>query len=226
MTVCCVFVQGPYPYTPDYVYRLARMVAKFLPGPYRFVCLTDRPELLPGVETIRIAPTLGTPESTGYWTKLRLFDPAIGFSGRVLFLDLDVLVVGDLTPIVEYPAALATTQDVLAAERPRTGIDRFGRLVIRQINTSVLVWDAGEATDVFAQWTPDISRLISTDQDWLTICRPTVAAMPERWFPRLSRTSPPWSADAVVVLCKKPKNHEAVKKWPWFDAMWGGWAAA
>jgi hypothetical protein len=32
---------------------------------------------------------------------------------------------------------------------------------------------------------------------------------------------PPWPKEAKVVLVKKPKNHEAVERWPWFEAMWG-----
>lgn len=220
LTVACVFVQGPYPYTAEYVYRLRSMVRRYLARPFTFVCLTDRPEMLPGIQTIRIASTLGSPESVGYWTKLRLFDRSIGLTGRVLFLDLDVLIVSDLSPIVDQPAPFTITADELVGQRPMIDADRHGRMVIRRFNSSVMVFDAGCASDLFDRWTAAASARLSTDQDWIAEQRPHAATMPCDWFPRISLVQPPWPDEAKVVLCKKPKNHEAAERWPWFAQAW------
>jgi hypothetical protein len=48
--------------------------------------------------------------------------------------------------------------------------------------------------------------------------------MPAEWFPRLSEVVGTWPAmepDAKVVLCKKPKNAEAVKTLRGFAEVWG-----
>ncbi len=224
LTVACVFVKGPYPYTAEYVHRLLAMVQKHLPRPFRFVCLTDQPWLFCSpIETIQIAQTLGSPESTGYWTKLRLFDKSLGLTGRVLFLDLDVLIVASLDPIVDVDAPLALTEDAFVVQRAHVTTDRFGRTLVRRFNSSVMVWTQSAETDrLFDDWTPAVSEALSGDQDWIGQQAPDARALPLQWFPRLSVLGTPetWPASAKVILAKKPKNVEACERWPWFNALW------
>jgi hypothetical protein len=221
VTVTCVYVQGNYPYTVEYVVRLQRMVQRYLARPFRFVCLTDRPKdvTAKGIDAIGI-PRLNVPQA--YWHKLHVFNPAHGWTGRMVFFDLDVLIVGDLAPIVDYPAPFALAADELALERPARDVNTIGQTIIRRFNASAMAWDAGSHDALWHDWTPDVAKRLQGDQDWYGEQRPDAAAMPVSWFPRLSRVQPPWAPDAKVVLCKKPKNHIAVKQWPWFDAMWGG----
>ena len=149
---------------------------------------------------------------------MRLFDPALGWTGRVLALDLDVLLVAPIDPIVDCPAPFALTAD------PRYGakaIDRFGRKVIHKFNSSVMPWTAGDQVDLFTDLTPaDVDRL-STDQDWIAEKHPDATGLPRAWFPRISETQPPWPKAAKVVLVKVPKNHIAAERWPWFAPLWG-----
>jgi len=224
LTVLSVFVEGPYPYTPEYVTRLERMVRRHLARPFRFVCLTDRPELLPGIETIRIRSLGDTVprNGQGYWAKVKLFDPALGFTGRLLYIDLDSLIVAPLDPIVDYPASLALTTDALVYERAHLTIDRYGRQLVRRFNSSVMVWDADTRANLYRDWNPGIAFRLSTDQDWIGEQAPDAQGMPLEWFPRISQVQPPWPKAAKVVLVKKPKNHEAVARWPWFEPLWGG----
>jgi hypothetical protein len=45
--------------------------------------------------------------------------------------------------------------------------------------------------------------------------------MPLAWFPRVSQIEDgPVPADAKVVLCKKPKNVIAARRWPWVQEAW------
>lgn len=225
LTVTCVLVKGPVAYTPEYVVRLRRMVARYLPEKFQFVCLTDDPGALPDdVDVLAIPPThLAVPENgRGYWAKVQLFNRANGFTGRVLFLDLDVLVVGDLKPIVDAPTSLALCDDPFAGVEGER--DRYGRQVIRAFNSSVMAWDAGTCDALYDDWRVDVTQRLSTDQDWIAEQRPDAIALPLAWFPRLSQVQPPWPEEARVVLCKKPKPHEAVTRFHWFDAQWGGWA--
>lgn len=87
------------------VNMLFRACREHSPKPLRFVCLTDDADgLAEGVEAWKI-PDIGlTAEEwshPGVWPKLSLFSPDLINLGRVLFLDLDMMVVGDLSSFFE-----------------------------------------------------------------------------------------------------------------------------
>jgi hypothetical protein len=216
LTVACVFVRGEYPYTVDYVAQLRGMVARWSDRPFRFVCLTDQPEAMPpGVDAIPVTKLPGSAP----WTKLELFNPARAWSGRVLYLDLDTLIVAPLAAILDTPSAFAITADP-TNPRNRTR-DSFGRAIVRRFNSSVMVWDGGTQTDLYTDWTPGDGDRLSGDQDWIGERRPEATAWPRAWFPRISELgdAPP-VAPAKVVLVKVPKNHLAVGRWSWFGPLW------
>jgi hypothetical protein len=211
MTVACVWVRGHVPYSAEYVTRLAAMVRRWIDRPYRFVCLTDRPEALPGVETIRIpSPS----PLRGWWAKVRLFDPVIGLAGRVLYLDLDTLIVGPLGPIIDYPATVALA--------PPGGafVGRDGLSVVYRYNSSVMVWNAGALEVLHREWTPAVADRLWGDQDWIGERYPSAALLPSAWLPRLSTVTGPPFGDAKVILAKVPKNHVAAGRWPWVADIW------
>lgn len=214
-TVACVFVRGHVPFTTEYVRRLASMVRRWMDRPYRFVCLTDKTSVRPfghDIEAIRI-PWTG--EHFGWWAKLALFNPKTGLTGRVLYLDLDTLVVNSLAPILDYAAPFALL--------PHSG--RFegknGLRVVKRFNSSVMVFNGGEQTHVVDRFTPDVPRDLWGDQCWLGEQCPDAATMPAEWFPRLSEVqNGPVPPDAKVVLCKTPKNVVAAGRYPWVRAVW------
>lgn len=214
-TVTCVFVRGEYPYTVEYVSRLRAMVARWMDRPFRFVCLTDRPELMPtDVDPIAVTKLKGFAP----WTKLELFNPVRQWTGRMLYLDLDTLIVAPLAQILDVPAPFAITADPIG----RRGKDSFGRQIVRRFNSSVMVWDGGTQTDLYTNWTPWDANRLSGDQDWIGELRPDALPMPRAWFPRISEVvRPPWPADAKVILVKVPKNHIVAEEQPWFAPLWG-----
>jgi len=77
-------------YTREDVLILRNMVASHLNAPHRFRCLSDRH--LDGVDCL--VPDEIWP---GWWSKLLLFRHA---TGQCLYLDLDVIVVGELDSLV------------------------------------------------------------------------------------------------------------------------------
>jgi hypothetical protein len=223
LTVACVWVQGEYPYTADYVHRLYAMVKRHLARPFSFVCLTDRPWEI--ADTIRTIPVQRFPDSFACWTKMRLFDPTLGFSGRVLALDLDSLIVGALDPVLDYPQRFVMATDCLTTVGtgvPAMGtVDRYGRALVQKFQGSVMVWNAGAHADLYTDWTPQVAHRLSTDQDWIGERYPDAGVLPLSWTPRISeikngRPSP----DAKIVFCKKPKNDIAEQQWPWVSDVW------
>ena len=101
-------------YGPEYVNRLYAMVARHLRGDFEFVCLTDddrgvRAEVrcLP-IPSLALPP--GIPERG--WTKLTTFEADLhGLQGTALFLDLDIVIVGDITPFFEAPGEFLIIHD-------------------------------------------------------------------------------------------------------------------
>lgn len=213
ITVACVLVKGHVPFRVEYVTKLKAMVARHLKRPHRFVCLTDRPEWFEGrVETI----TVPTPRPLkGWWSKIELFNQAHGFTGRVLYLDLDTLVVDSLDPIVDWPAPFALIPDAGTFE------PRDGTKVVKKFNSSVMVWNAGVNYSLYDGWNRDVASRLWGDQDWIGEQMPEAQMMPSCWFPRLSELGdePPLPT-AKVVLVKKPKNHIAADLHPWLKHIW------
>jgi hypothetical protein len=250
LTVACVYVKGPYPFTAEYVVRLERMTRAYIRRPFEFVVLVDdkthgetssalrREKVGPDHRRnlVRIDSLSGVvPDNgAGYWNKLRLFDPTLEAlqTGRILYLDLDVLVVQPLDVIIDFPADFALTTDALIKERAHLDRDRYGRRLVRRFNSSVMVWDAGRCAYLWRAWSPAAAQVYSTDQDWIGEKATAASGMPLEWFPRLGRLVKdagfaangfPMPPEARVMLTKKPKNHEARIRWRWFDQLWGGW---
>ena len=129
-------------YGPEYVNRLYAMVARHLRGPFDFVCLTDdhrgvRAEVrcLP-IPSLALPP--GIPERG--WTKLTTFEADLhGLQGTALFLDLDVVIVGDITPFFEAPGEFLIIHDWKRPWRI-TG------------NSSVYRFEIGAHADVLAEF--------------------------------------------------------------------------
>ena len=91
MLVACVYKHGG-DFSPEYVRRLVRGVRAHYDGGFKFVCVTDRPDLaaVPGVD----ATVALEHEWPGWWAKIE----ALRLPGPCLYLDLDTMIVDDLGP--------------------------------------------------------------------------------------------------------------------------------
>jgi hypothetical protein len=214
ITVACVWVEANVPFGLEYVDKLRSMVRRRIPYSHRFVCLTDRPRHCEsvGVEPIRIERPVARP---GWWSKIELFNPAHGLAGECLYLDLDVLLVADITPILLFNHwGLALIPHAGSFE------GRQGLKVVKRYNSSVMRFTpSAELARLWAGWTPGVARRLWGDQDWIGEQMPAQPTMPLEWFPRISEIKRP-ARDAKVVLMKRPKNHIAAEQWPWVREIW------
>jgi len=95
-------------YLDAHVERLADQFLRHLRAPHRFFCITDTPsKSLAGGVTWILAwpdwPSKGILDGKEMFRqRLRLFDPSVRdvFGERILQVDLDTVVVGDLVPVV------------------------------------------------------------------------------------------------------------------------------
>jgi hypothetical protein len=219
-TVACLWVRGHlHYYTAEYVLKLQAMVARHMDRPYRFVCLTDYPkkQIPRGLDTIRVPPLPA--KVMAWWWKLRVFDPAIGLSGRVLYIDLDSLVVGSLAPMLDLPTSLALCPDE-ATFKPKNDLK-----IVKRFNGSVMVFDAGVHEDLWTRYDPVLTTEYWSDQDMIGLWKPDAATFPPAWVPRLSvirDVRPDKAGPAIIVLAKKPKPHLAVAndEFAWVRKVW------
>jgi hypothetical protein len=98
-------------FSPETVYALREMLQKNYPHPHRFVCVTDQPDALRGIETIPLWRDLSDmPSPLGHsypscYRRLKVFAPDAGetFGPRIVSIDLDTVIVGDLTALFDRP---------------------------------------------------------------------------------------------------------------------------
>lgn len=206
ITIACVRAGEKYP--AEYVEILFDMVARTMPEGtiFRQVCFTDQPETY---ENVINRPL---PEGvTGWWAKLCMFTPGAFKPGeRVLYFDLDTVLIGMLTDIVGYEGEFASLRDVYRPDG---------------LQSSVLMWEAGKSDFIWERWKaagmPDIP---GGDQAWIE--RAIEAERGALEFDRLQDVFPDKfvsykadclngpSADASVVFFHGDiKPHEFVRGW-------------
>ncbi|THD43715.1 MAG: hypothetical protein E7774_12405 [Bradyrhizobium sp.] len=188
--------------------------------PTRFIAFTDDASGLDDGIEARPIPAIRLP-ATGLggspWRKLALWSRDIGVEGDILFMDLDVVVVGPLDDLFDYrPGELAIIRD--------WGTKDCG-------NSSVMRFPAGGAPhliDRFEAAPLEMRRLYSNEQVYLS--RESglpMAYWPSDWCPSFKATMMPHfplnhfktvqipPGSRVVVFTGHPRPHEAMAgEWP------------
>lgn len=160
-------------YGRDYVEKLRNMVARHLTIPYEFYCLTDDQHPIDGVKSL-VYPNQGYVK--GWWHKVHMFDPDLKLPGRILYMDLDVIIHDNINKLV-----LDQGQDFL-------GIRDFNRKFNPKwniLNSSVMTWPAGLHPDIFTVFKSDQSRAqrLHGDQDWIwQVAKTRIKFFPESWI--------------------------------------------
>lgn len=127
-------------YGAPFINRLYAMVARNITPPFTFTCFTDnreglRPEIL--LEDLPPLDIEKMPVKTkGIWPKARLWGPTLGnLSGPVLFLDLDLVIVGSLDAFFEAGGP----DDVMIAQNQTTPFERLGQTSLFRFPVGKLV---------------------------------------------------------------------------------------
>lgn len=175
------------------------MVSRHLTIPYEFVCLTDDPTPIEGVRLI-VQPNAGY--ARGWWHKVHMFDSSLPLEGRVLYFDLDIVIVNNINKLAE-----------------NCGNDFYGILDFnrkfhngyRSLNSSVLSWRHGTQTKLWTEYIKDTktAQRLHGDQDWIwRHCRDTIKFWPIEWI-----QSYKWeirSKDELMVNKLRQRNFKTV----------------
>lgn len=155
LTVACVETGNYLRRGVDYVTRLHAGVTRHLNEPHVFRLFTD--ELRwhwPLLQRTGIEITEIPKDPPGWWSKIRLFAPEAFRPGdRVLYLDLDTVIVGDLGPLARASGLLH--------------LGRWG-WTKNDYGSGVMAWRHGEHAEVFERFTRHVPRRLRGDQDWMT----------------------------------------------------------
>lgn len=178
LTVACVCVPGGI-YNSKHVARLHDLVASHLSQPFIWHCIIASPW-------------------PGWWAKVELFKPG-RFHGRVLYLDLDVSIVGSLDDLVSWPSSF-----VIIDEWQKPG---------RMYNSSVMVWNAGVADHIYTNFTPEVMRRFKGDQGWIHEQMPDADTFPKQWCKSYKRHVLPRLDGSLPEDCRVIVYHGEPKPW-------------
>jgi len=211
-------------YDASWVERLRRMCARRVSGSWGFTILTD--SMIEVMEAVRgpasfVSLKHGWP---GWWSKLELFRPDIDLRGRVLYLDLDTLVMQDLDPVFDWPGELG----ICNAIGPKH-MDRLedGKMTYCQFNSSMMTWTAG-MTIPYDMFQPSDMDRFRGDQDFLTelhrtLDRPKIQTYPSSWVTKVrfcpDKGNKP-DPKAKVILAMPGKNEVLAKRHAWVREAW------
>lgn len=175
LTVICWKWQGPTDYRSSFgaesVNVLRRMVRRHYARPHRFCCVTNQPEGLDaGIEVIpdradfANVPSPHGGKNPSCYRRLRMFAPdaAETFGPRLVSLDLDCVIVRDMSPVWDRSEDFVIWGDT----NPKT-----------LYNGSMVMLTAGARPKVWTEFDPMVSPKkaqasgnFGSDQAWISYC--------------------------------------------------------
>lgn len=175
-------------YGPRFINRLYAMVARNITPPFSFTCFTDSAEgVRAEVRCLPLPPIAAEmPVNTpGQWPKSRLWGEKLGdLEGPVLFMDLDVVVTGNLDDMFEY----GEPDDVILSRNPVRLHERMGQ-------TSVFRFPVGKLApiqEIFRRDPQGTAEKYQWEQRFVTRTAPGgIKLFPRKWVRHFRRHSMP-----------------------------------
>jgi hypothetical protein len=212
VAVCCI--KWGQKFGPDYVNILRRAVRDNLSLPHRFVCLTDNPDGLDDEIEASPFPDFGYPREQwkrGSWPKVALFaDGVFEDDEIVLYLDIDVMIVGPLDPmialVIEKPGfhTLREWNPALLKALPES------QRPVRGSQGSVYVWRAGMQRHIFAAFRNNAAHVVAnywSDRFFLPVIAVSPHYLPQQLCKSFKRHSVYyWPLNLVLRRPRQPKN--------------------
>lgn len=249
LTVVCFLwrQEGYHVFLPEHVNVLASAVARNYQRPHRFVCVTDETEgFSPAVERVepwwdRRLDLVKNPSKAGVgpncYRRLALWrsdaGERLGGAERIVSLDIDTVVTGDLAPLWDRPEPIVLWRDPL--------------FPAKLFNGSMVLLTPGARPDIWSDFIPGSSPALTrdngyfgSDQAWISYKINGDAAawaredgvysfrlLGRKTLDRtVYRTMPPLAGlpvNARIVMFHgdtKPWDAAVRTRYPWIEACW------
>lgn len=153
-------------YTPEDVHLLKRMVDRHLRMPHEFVCITDQPEAFDDTDVRAVELDWSKHVPGTRFNKLMCYHPDAEklIGKRILQMDMDCVIVDDLTPLVDRNEDLVLWRNPnFVPQKPRR----------TKYNSSMTLVTAGCRSDIWNDFDPEVHpkplrKIYSgTDQAWV-----------------------------------------------------------
>lgn len=199
--IFCVLWEGEFRqrnYTVNDVLRLKRQVEKHMPSHinYEFFCFVNKLRTQP-CGFIQIPLHYNLP---GWWSKLEIFRGNIPLpkNSHCLYLDLDLLITGDLEPLIHNENV--TDNRTVTFAPP-------GIMTTTSIQSSVIHWRLHNFNiDLSGVDTKRLQQKYRGDQDFLDdVLKKNKATFPEQWFCKLRDCWNEGPRPLVKVVLGNPK---------------------
>lgn len=164
-------------YGPEYVINLYNAAKRNSTKKFMFHVFTDNEDNLPRKPdwVFHRLPNWNLGPNKAWFYKMEMFSNKHGLVGRNLYMDLDIIVTGNLDPFWDYhPDEFVICQD-------------FNRVYIknyRGINSSVMAWRDNTLNHVYDSFVTDRDRHVMKhrgDQDYLQEAIKDRHLWPEQW---------------------------------------------
>lgn len=220
-------------YDAGHVHALRAMVARHYRRPHEFVCITDDPRGLdPSIRVIPLWPDhagLPGPHGVSCYRRLRAFaaDAADWLGPRIVSLDLDTVLVGDVAPLWDRP------EDFVIWGDTARGTPYNGSMWLLRAGTRRPVWETFDPAT-----SPARARAlgyIGSDQAWIGAClgpsepKWSAADGVYSWRVHVKRAGGALPPDARVVFFhgrEKPWAAALQARYPWIAAHYPAEAVA
>lgn len=156
-------------YTSEHVNVLERMLKRHYHKPHRLVCVTDDPE---HINCRTVALWDKHLELGGCFNRLYTFSPDMRglFGGRFVCIDLDCVIVGDVTPLFDRKEDFVINSYKPMPFRPAPDQCYNGGLYMMDAGARAHVWDTFDPESSVKQIQQQPEVCIGSDQAWIRLC--------------------------------------------------------
>lgn len=233
ISVACVYWKGKFRgreniFSSKWVRILFNMVYRNLPDDaFQFFCLTNVPEEFENDKYIQAIPL--EHNWRGWWSKIELFKPGLfPDNSRVLYLDLDSIVLKNLNPLFELDSDFIMMESKLKGTQER--YDKFEnriKITIYKWSSTTMLWSPSVGYPIYNDFNYEKdSYHFRGDQDWINYKMENVTTFPKNWVGKLrdcEGLKPHKDMIVVAPLSTKilpKKNESAAEKFEWAKKAW------
>ena len=94
--IFCLYFEGKY--SPDYIEKLYNGLKRNCTVPFEFICYSDT-----DVVADKVIPLPKDTKIKQHWHKLKFFDKSFTGAGDVIVMDIDQVIISDITEMVNWP---------------------------------------------------------------------------------------------------------------------------